>query len=768
MNDGKWWAGEIKGSKFRIFKKQIPTYKAKAKTAKTEKKMKAFKAAIRRANKTQRDCAAFGANPEAIKPVANPAAFTGSGIDAVAITMSGDSKLSGIGYTCVLITPPNNATVSNFSEQQCNALVKPTSHRSGDVVLQFAIRRLTDNVQSDPATITVSYSQDGELSGDYHSLARYKSSLTELEAARLARWYGLGKDMELAMQIGQGENGLDALVDHLLSGDDSPECAAVEAQAQVIADTQRHSWGAWFGPTGQQAVYYTGNLYWSTAGFQNYLLHMMRYGCEPTRERAAHYLLNHFPVNLDLFSWGSSREHYLKDYLDIIRSRGAHDQGKLFNSFEYTVSKQHGEAGSMLVYLNNRFNYRNGNQFGNEDYSRETLELFTLGPRDAVTDAENYNEDNVFQLGFALMGYTEADDPDGRGFEMMNCSYHPVWNPNCGTNGWPTTLSNVPVPKTNNLFDDLRWNNPQNPDPSYLFQQFPFGRYDVFKANTFDAGEDNVTPYLMYSHPGVARYIAGRLFTHLAGLELTEEIVAPLAAMLSAAQFDPIGVLKEILSSSSYFSPEASGDCIADPLEVTVSMLRALDLPIVRVQPPGVTWYYDLYWRVRQITNTGGFFYGRPDSIFGWRSCGKRTGSKVHNGEMFVSAQPLLERQRHFAWYLNDLNGVIDSVPSSVNNMNWQTLLPAEPALQRNPEAIINHLARKLALVLTPEEMEYLVEYMTTLVFTTKIEQGQTVPDLTLVVNWNDLSELQFGRIVKLKIPGVLEILHQLTDNNFR
>lgn len=769
LADGTWWAGEIKRSKFVIFKREIPLYKAKSASANTDTKVKKWKAAIKRAKKTQRQCVTEGPQDSHGLPVANAAVVAGVGVAPVAITMSGNSGKEGDGYTCKLVTAPSNGSVTEFSEENCNALITPADHRSGNVLLQFAVRRVSDGVQSAPATITVNYDQSGAFSGDYHSLARYKSSLTELEAAKLARWFGLGKDMDAMIEIGTGTDGLDNLIDALTAQNSSSACAAIETQAAALAQAYYQAWGMSLAstPGGSSAWYTTANLYWSQESFQMYMLHMLRYGCEPAREHLALMLMNHFPVNLQFFNWGNSRDAYIPDYLDMLRSRGAHNQGKLVNSLQYTMSLQHGRSGAMLVYLNNRYNYRNGNQFGNEDYARELMELFALGPKDAVTDQENYNEDNVFQLGFAVMGYTEETDPDGRGNPTISCSYHSIYNPHCGANGLPTVMT-TPSPKTVPTFDDLRWNNPQNPDPSFLFQQFPFGQYAVFKANTFDVGEDTVTPYLMNQHPGVPRYLAGRFFNWFAGLELTEEILAPLAAQLKGDGYEVMNVLNDVLGSSANFSPEAVADCVADPVQVIVSMLRGLNLPLARVQAPGVTWYYDLYWRVRELFNTGGFAIGRPDNIFGWRTCGKRTGTKVHDGSVFLAAQPLLERQRQFTWYLNDLNAMINAVPGSIGNFKWVDLLPSNPTLQRDPGAIVDSFSLRLALGLTPAEREHLITYLQTLVFTTKVENGVTVPDNTLVVDWAELSDTHFTQIVRLKIPGLLEILQQLAANNLR
>lgn len=728
-------------------------------------------------------------------PVAKDSFFSGTGIEPIAVAFDVESRVAGETLACELTSTPTNASAEMFDG--CTALVRPTDHRVTGSSLQYRARSLTTGKESNVATVTLSWDQDGAFTGDPLSMAHYRDSLTEAEARYLARWANLGGESDELVALATGPGGTDAAANHILT---ARSCDSVHDEAIALAYDLRIGardpisqarYYSMYDPSGDPVntnVYYrgpdsaAGRVLWTFDGVVYYWIHMMRYGCDPFRERFALLLHNHITTDVSAFSSSSTRDHFMFKHLDLLRGKIAEAAGKLFAPYDLVISRMHGIDGSMLVYLDNFLNERPD---GNENYARELLELFALGPNDVVTDAPNYSESNVYEISYALMGYDlERFDYDEPGIELAYPQPGEVMELCCDMDewaGWTFRDSGEPVCVPSNqckpryvdypIFDEDRWNDPTRPRRAFLFEEYPFGTYDVFKADATTADGDNVTPYLMYQHPGVPRFLAARLIASFAGLELTEEMVAPVAAAIVGDQYDFTAALRQIFTSSSYFSEQARNDSIAAPVETFISFVRSFNLPVARVKryrDDGSYWYSDdVYDALRDAFAASGQYPLQPNSVFGWEEAGKITGNKVHDGQYWLNTQFWLERMKGFNYILNEMDDVAPDV-----GFSWTAeLLPADPALHRDAGAIVDNLVRRLGLQLSTNERDLLIEYTSHAALDSEIDElGFRVPKDGEIapISLADLDQGEFESFMTLKLPGLLELLFGLRQNHVR
>lgn len=783
--NGRQESGVQRGKRFVLDKIKAQNLRQKIKSERDSRKQAKLRKKLRNLKQRRRLCRT--ATPPPVEPpapstipVAYPSSAAGAGIEPLAVSFGGDAQEPGATVRCVKVSDPVGATVEIFDEINCNALVRPVDHNTVNTSFQFGTVRDIDGAQSDPATVTLTWSQNGEFIGDYYSLARYKNSLSEAEATKLVMQAGLGKDRDELVQLAMGPNGLDAVLDRLFSPGDPQHCAAAEAKAMEIA--YHHANSLCFtisgpdpdGETDDNGRVYTrrvdyctkdfekGHYRWNANAFATYWLHHLSNGCAPLRERIGLFYHNHFPVDLGSTLYEGStnrRSHYIKAHLDLLRGNVPAADGGIATPFDYIVSRMHGADGAMLHYLNNIDNARPA---GNENYARELLELMTLG-QDPITGAQRYTEDDVYQMTYSVMGYYDPmqDEQDA---ELVNvcCAAN---NEYCGRTGFPTCQ-----PIRNQLhfpaFSDTRWTAvPTRPELKRLFAGTPWERIDTFKANVFEPGQDMVTPYLLNSHPGVAQYLATRLIATFAAVEPTLEMVNIVAHDLKANNWRIEPALRRILSSSSFFSAQARNDGMANPIEAFVSFTRALELPIL-FQHDGSGSLVNLVSEVRSRLAGAGMSLGRPSSIFGWPEAGKITGGKLHKGNAFAANQLMLGRQRLMVRFLNDMDQArIKLANAGVGDLSWERFL--DPTNPRSPEALIDRMARRVGIQLIAEERSAMLEYLTTLVLQTETdESGMTVPveGKTLTISWSQLNDARFEEVVRLKVPGLIEILWGLAS----
>jgi uncharacterized protein (DUF1800 family) len=233
---------------------------------------------------------------------------------------------------------------------------------------------------------------------------------------------------------------------------------------------------------------------------------------------------------------------------------------------------------AMLEYLDGRLN-RVGAV--NENYGRELMELFTLGPRDEA-GWENYQQADVGMLARALTGFTYNEH---------------VAKP---------IVSVAPT-----RFDALG---------KLLFSGQPFQQDGVLGVENPDgtpfSPETNVLDAL-FSHrdslgrPMLARFMARKLWAWFATPDCEDGLVTELADGFVSSGYQVSELLRSLLTHDAFYTEEARSSTPKTPVEFALQALRALgaksdwdtllrslrQLGMDLFDPPGVEgWSHGVAW----------------------------------------------------------------------------------------------------------------------------------------------------------------------------
>ncbi len=205
---------------------------------------------------------------------------------------------------------------------------------------------------------------------------------------------------------------------------------------------------------------------------------------------------------------------YAYRYVTVLRT---HALGN-FKDFVYDV----GIDPAMLIYLNGAQNRR---QAPNENYARELLELFTMGQFDGQ-GSKNYEQNDIEEIARALTGWTFTDDNLGATFAARR------------HDDGPKTI---------------------------------FGRTGNF-------GYDDVIDLLFEERPRqIAEFVCRKLYEAFVYAAPDEALVAQLADVFLANNFEIAPVISTLLSSAYFFDEQVFGACLKSPAELLVGLLHELN-----------------------------------------------------------------------------------------------------------------------------------------------------------------------------------------------
>lgn len=161
-------------------------------------------------------------------------------------------------------------------------------------------------------------------------------------------------------------------------------------------------------------------------------------------------------------------------------------------------------------------NTQNHKAHPNENYARELMELFTLG-------IGNYTEQDVKEAARAFTGWTHDGD-------------------------------------------------------EYVFRRF---QHDdgkkTFLGWTGNFNGDDVLQVIL-AQPVCARFIASKLFRFFAYEEMDSSLTEALASVLREQQYNLRPLIRTILVSRAFYSPQAIGSQIKSPIELVIGAIRQLQL----------------------------------------------------------------------------------------------------------------------------------------------------------------------------------------------
>jgi hypothetical protein len=287
------------------------------------------------------------------------------------------------------------------------------------------------------------------------------------------------------------------------------------------------------------------------------------------REKMVLFWFNQLPTQV--FGIFNPRLSYEYDQLLRDGCLGNHRQ----LMYDVTIS------GSMLVFLNG---YLNTAAAPDENYARELMELFTLG------EGSGYTETDVQEAARVLTGWTVREqDIDG----------------------------NIVLP-----FTFFRQNQHDQGDK----------QFSAFFNNTVISGvsgpeggpaELNALLAMIYAKEEVSLFLCREIYRFFVHGEIdatTEsEVIVPLAEIFRANEATPDQlrtVLRTLLTSAHFFSPEIRTCMIMSPADLVIGALRSLQMPFPTPQQFEAQYrvWRDVYW----LTSYAGQELLNPPNVAGW------------------------------------------------------------------------------------------------------------------------------------------------------
>lgn len=388
------------------------------------------------------------------------------------------------------------------------------------------------------------------------SLTPYTGTWTSAEAAHLLRRTMFGPTLAQIQQAVSG--GMNATVAQLLTlptvnpplayhpdeaitpiGSTWINDVYPSSNATATDGARKYSLGAWMMQRlNQQTVSIQEKmcLFW-----------VNHFGIDATTEAKASYLLNE-----------KYRNQCLGNFKQLVK--------------DVTVDVQ------MLIFLNGTTN----NAFApNENYSRELLELFSVGkgPQTGPGDYTNYNEADVAAGAKILTGWIVQDL-------------------------WSTTVANPSSTFTPILHDT-----------STKQLSAHFGNATVTDAQALEYAN-----YIdiLFAQPNMALHICRKIYRYFVNYDLTptveSTVIADMATTLTSNNFNIMPVMDELLKSQHFYDISVRGAIIKNPLEVIFSMVNATST----FPTSTLATNYEIYLNIYAVCQVMGMDYFHPPSVGGW------------------------------------------------------------------------------------------------------------------------------------------------------
>ena len=413
-------------------------------------------------------------------------------------------------------------------------------------------------------------------------------------------------------------------------------------------------------------------------------------------EKMALFWQNHFAVEAVF----DSRATY--NYLQIIRSQS-------LGNFKQMV-KDIAIDPAMLLFLNGASN----NVFSpNENFSRELLELYTLGkgPQIGPGDYSTYTEADVAAGAKILTGWT--------------------------VNGLRSETISNPVANFVPLYHDNTTKQLSN----------HFGNVQI-------AG-NGINEYLNYidiifQQPSAATFICTKLYRYFVNYDITANVLANvipvMAQTLTVNNFNILPVMDQLLKSEHFYDMSVRGSVIKSPIEATFSWFNSSQsVPNVDLATD-YTMYLNLFW----ITGTLGQNYLSPPSVGGWPAYYQLpTFSKL-----WLNSTSLKQRF-DIASYITQYNGInVGGNFYKVKALNVVDGLSNPPSAQ----AVIDDLCA----LYCPKSVDAASKTALKLILT------NSLPDFEWTLQYNDyqanLGNSTFADPVRIRVELVLSKLFKMAE----
>ena len=392
------------------------------------------------------------------------------------------------------------------------------------------------------------------------SMAPYTGPFTSVEAGHLLRRAMFGPTFQqITNAVSQG---LDATVSLLLSTPTFDEPLTYSANESVATFGQ--SWTTSVFPANLTAQQLTQNA--RIESLAAWLMERINKQTFSIHEKVCLMWQNHFAN----FAVNDARAAF--DYFRLIQT---HALGN-FRQFAKDITINP----NMLVFLNG---FQNNKYSPNENFSRELLELFTIGkgPQLGEGDYTNYTEDDIRAGAKVLTGWIIQD-------------FLSTTNP---------TTSAVFSP-------DLHDTTTKQLTSKFQNQSIP----------NADANEYSNYIVIIFQQPATAKFICQKIYRWFVNYDLTPvvdtTIIDEMASTLIANNYDVLPVLDQLLRSEHFFDISLRGTIIKNPLEEVFSVLNATESVPTYDLNTNYQMYLNCYW----LSSALGMNYVYPPSVAGWTS----------------------------------------------------------------------------------------------------------------------------------------------------
>ncbi len=459
-------------------------------------------------------------------------------------------ECGSIGGEYVPVYEPKSEKYDNFYGKVQNQKKKIKKAKKANKP-QATIKKLTKtlkNLKKANAAGRIACSQGPSLKaplGEALSLEKLDKELSEEDVRYFLEKAGFGRGPreEYLIDIGVGQ-GIDALVDAFMTtrAEDADLMARVtdRLDGQIGSTTTQT-------PSGQRAG----------------LMDLWANTNNPYAEKLAIFLLSVWTVAGDVIADETFR-HVWWNYNNKIRSYAYADTDLPTMALDITRDPL------MLIFLNNELNVK-GNP--NENYARELMELFTLGPTD-LDNNPNYTETTLLAQG-----------------DIANAAK--------ALTGW-TVKKDYTINDLVSKYDPKRHES----GPHLMFADKAYRIYVEDDAALVSA--------IFTNHPNVSIYYANEILQWYLTAQPSRELIENFAAVIKANNFKLRPAMKTFLSSKAFFYSGYRDTAAKDSVEFGVEVVRTLGLDkafnpneaqkqieymgMLINNPPSVFWFNPSSW----------------------------------------------------------------------------------------------------------------------------------------------------------------------------
>lgn len=450
----------------------------------------------------------------------------------------------------------------------------------------------------------------------------------------------------------------------------------------------------------------------------------------PVRVRLSNFWMGHFGTNTQIVD--GFRENLVGYYVKTIDREVfgnfrslmlGRPEGSDANGCAPAVTWQPSHGSILCDPVSNLWLSNSKNTGENQNFARELMELYLMSPTDELSGARNYSEPNDIIAATRFVSGIRVDQ-----YKHLGANY--VFSAKFD----PDIPSWVPTPSPGPRYHDTR--------PASMFSELGTQNPGLEISNrTMTPGQ--FVRHLLDNHPGVPRFIAGKLFSSIVYPDPSVSLVAELGEKLKALDYDLKAFLKTILSSEAMFSQRAAArNCVSSPLEVYSKIFNTVQLPLMYHQNAyqAEPFYY--------TSNGFGLFNNAGEvplaypSVFTYDYCGRDPGkdgstSWLKSYLLVFRVTALTSFLGSHAWNLQFQYDLADAM----------SVITAKPQFQDgSAESLLGFFEQAFNLHLNSAEREILMEYLT---------HRQTGPGTVAEIRWNPADR----SMMREKIAGMMTIL---------